>query len=79
MRQTRRFSGGTSALRSAISRCTLSEARTAWNALGNSSRSPSPVVLTIRPPSSAKSGSVASRCALRLVKVPTSSVPISRL
>jgi hypothetical protein len=47
-------------LRSAIIRCTPSEAWTALKALGNSSSSPSPLLLTMRPPSSKKIGSIAS-------------------
>ena len=45
--------GGTPALRSAIARCTSTAQRTASTTLANSTSTPSPVVLTMRPRCSA--------------------------
>ena len=51
------------ALRSAISRCTSTAQRTASTTLANSTSSPSPVVLTMRPRCSLIFGSASSRAA----------------
>ena len=61
MRNSMRRSGGTPAFRSAIPRCTSTAQRTASTTLGNSTSSPSPVVLTMRPRCSAICGSTSSR------------------
>jgi hypothetical protein len=45
----------------------------------NSINAPSPVVLRVRPPCSAISGSAAARCSRNACAVPASSSPISRL
>src|SRR5207253_217499 len=45
-RNSMRLSAGTSALRSAMSRCTSTAQRTASTTLANSTKTPSPVVLT---------------------------------
>ena len=52
---------GTPAFRSAIPRCTSTAQRTASTTLANSTSSPSPVVLTMRPRCSAIFGSLSSR------------------
>ena len=70
---------GTAILRSPMPRCTSTAQRTASTTLGNSASSPSPVVLTMRPPRSAIFGSSSSRrCALSRARVPSSSAPINR-
>jgi hypothetical protein len=75
-----RWSGGTSALRSATIRCTSTAHSTASTTLGNCTSAPSPVSLTMRPWCSAILGSMNSlRSALSRACVPTSSASISRL
>jgi hypothetical protein len=49
MRNSMRWSGGRGALLAAKTACTSAEQRSASTMLANSTRSPSPVVLTIRP------------------------------
>src|SRR5215469_10612581 len=79
MRNSIRRSGGTSAFRSAISRCTSTAHLTASTTLGNSPSIPSPVFLTLRPRCSLIFGSTSSRkCALSCACVPSSSTPINR-
>ena len=79
MRKSIRCSGNTSALRSAMPRCTSTAQRTASTTLGNSSSRPSPVVLTIRPPYSKIFGSMSSRrWIFKPARVPLSSNPIRR-
>ena len=55
------LSAGTPALRSAMPRCISTAQRTASTTLANSTRMPSPVVLTMRPRCSAIFGSTSSR------------------
>jgi hypothetical protein len=74
-----RRSEGVAALRVIISRCTSTAQRTASTTLANSTRRPSPVVLTMRPRCSAILGSPSSRrTAGSAASVPSSSAPISR-
>ena len=64
-----RSASGTAASRSAMPRWIATAQVTAWTALGNSQRMPSPISLTTRPPCSATSGSTSSlRWALRRVE-----------
>src|SRR5215469_5931142 len=65
MRHSIRRSPATAALRSAASSCNAWAHSTAPTTEPNSMRMPSPVVLTIRPPCSAISGSAAARCSRR--------------
>ena len=59
-RKTMRVSSVTPALRAAMPSCTTTAHFTASTTLGNSNSSPSPMVLTIRPPCSAIRGSISS-------------------
>src|ERR1700757_4070417 len=66
-------------LHSIIPRCSSTAQRAASTTLGNSTSSPSPVVLTMRPCCSVIFGSTSSRrSALRRSCVPSSSAPIKR-
>jgi hypothetical protein len=79
MRNSIRRSAAMSALRSAIARCTSTAQRTASTTLANSTKAPSPVVLTRRPQCSLTFGSINSRCnVFSAASVPSSSSPISR-
>jgi hypothetical protein len=63
----------------AIARCTSTAQRTASTTLANSTSSPSPVVLTMRPRCSAIFASTNSRrIARNAARVPSSSASISR-
>src|SRR5580704_1091212 len=67
------------AFRSLISRCHSVAQRNASTTLENSTRKPSPVVLTMRPRCSVIFGSITSaRIDLNRLRVPSSSAPISR-
>jgi hypothetical protein len=71
-------SSGTPSLRSAITVCIATAHSTASTTEGNSSKMPSPVVLTIRPPCFATTASAITRCSRRMRAAPASSRPISR-
>ena len=74
MRKRTRSASGTARSRSAMPFWIATAQATAWTALGNSHRMPSPMSLTTRPPCSATSGSTSSpRWALRRPRVPCSS------
>ena len=71
MRNSIRRSTGTSALRRPISRCVSTAPRTASTTLANSTKMPSPVILTIRPRCSLIIGSTTSRrSTLSLLRYP---------
>jgi hypothetical protein len=74
-----RRSFGTVASTSAMARWMRTALSTASTTLPNSTSSPSPVVLTMRPPCSRSTGSMCSRrCARCRAMVPASSASISR-
>ena len=64
---------------SAILACSSSAASTAFTALANSMKKPSPISLTIRPSFAATTGSmICFRRAVTAANVPASSMPIIR-
>jgi hypothetical protein len=78
MRNSMRRSAGVAAVRAIISRCTSTAQRTASTTLANSTRRPSPVVLTMRPRCSAILGSPSSRRTARNAASPRRSAANSR-
>ncbi len=79
MRSSIRRSAGIPALRSAMRACMSAAPETASTTEENSARKPTPVVLTIRPPCRAITGSSVARCPFQVRIVPASSHPTSAL